>query len=238
MHLQLKSYPQTSRTISYGLISIMPLLLIYEGIIAFLDRLSLLHTRNTAEIFLKHVVQTLGVDGRFFLLVVLGAIAMALFLRDKKKTVFDFRYFFLIFIEALFYATFLGMIFGRLTEYVLLSTANSSNQLWEGIALAIGAGVYEELLFRALIFHLTAYTLVRFLHTGTVPGYLISALFSALAFSWFHYIGGQPFELYSAVYRFFVGLFLCLLYLLRGLGVTAWTHSLYNCLIVIQRILF
>src|SRR2546430_5591291 len=49
-------------------------------------------------------------------------------------------------------------------------------------------------------------------------------------FSAFHYLGpfGDRFQIYSFVFRMIAGLFFSALYLLRGFGITAWTHALYD----------
>ncbi len=49
-------------------------------------------------------------------------------------------------------------------------------------------------------------------------------------FSAFHYIGpyGDPLRLDSFVFRMIAGLFFSGIYLLRGFGITAWTHALYD----------
>ena len=57
-----------------------------------------------------------------------------------------------------------------------------------------------------------------------------------LAFSAVHYIGplGDAFELPSFFFRFLFGLALNGLFLIRGFGVAAWTHALYDVLVVSQ----
>ena len=58
---------------------------------------------------------------------------------------------------------------------------------------------------------------------------------SALIFSAFHYIGpyGDPLELRSFVFRTIAGLAFSALYLLRGFGITAWTHAIYDILVLV-----
>ena len=38
----------------------------------------------------------------------------------------------------------------------------------------------------------------------------------------------RPFEVRSFLFRLIAGLFFSALYLLRGFGITAWTHALYD----------
>ena len=55
-------------------------------------------------------------------------------------------------------------------------------------------------------------------------------VFGALVFSAFHYIGpyGDALELGSFTFRAVAGVLFSSLYLLRGFGITAWTHALYD----------
>jgi Type II CAAX prenyl endopeptidase Rce1-like len=58
----------------------------------------------------------------------------------------------------------------------------------------------------------------------------IAATMGAVLFAAFHYIGpfGDPFQLPSFLFRFTAGLALTALYFIRGYGITAYTHSLYD----------
>ena len=55
-----------------------------------------------------------------------------------------------------------------------------------------------------------------------------------MLFSAAHYIGayGDRLTLYSFVFRMIAGVFFSALYLMRGFGVTAWTHALYDVLLL------
>ena len=52
-----------------------------------------------------------------------------------------------------------------------------------------------------------------------------------------HYIGtlGDAFTLSSFTFRFLFGLALNVVFLVRGFGVAAWTHALYDVMIVTPR---
>jgi len=57
---------------------------------------------------------------------------------------------------------------------------------------------------------------------------------SALLFSAVHYIGsmGDAFTLGSFLYRFLFGLILNGIYVWRGFGVAAWTHAIYDIMVI------
>src|SRR5438270_681042 len=64
---------------------------------------------------------------------------------------------------------------------------------------------------------------------------VFATLVGALIFSAFHYIGpfGDPFRLTSFTFRALSGVAFSALYLLRGFGITAWTHSLYDAFLLL-----
>jgi hypothetical protein len=52
----------------------------------------------------------------------------------------------------------------------------------------------------------------------------------ALIFSAFHYVGpfGDRLEAGSFTFRLIAGIFFSALFVMRGFGITAWTHALYD----------
>src|SRR5439155_584890 len=66
----------------------------------------------------------------------------------------------------------------------------------------------------------------------------VAATFAGAAiFSAFHYLGpyGDRWQLYSFAFRMVAGLFFSGLYLARGFGITAWTHALYDVLLLMMQ---
>ena len=65
---------------------------------------------------------------------------------------------------------------------------------------------------------------------------VFAAVLGALIFSQFHYVGpyGDPWELGSFTFRAVAGLLFSGLYLTRGLGITAWTHALYDVFLALR----
>jgi CAAX prenyl protease-like protein len=113
-----------------------------------------------------------------------------------------------------------------------------------GLVMSLGAGFYEELAFRAVLFGLGAKLLVMLLvrqrvtMVGAAPVPSVRALVviavwavaSAGLFSATHYVGalGDSFELRSFVARAVLGLALTLVYATRGFAAAVWTHALYD----------
>jgi hypothetical protein len=103
------------------------------------------------------------------------------------------------------------------------------------VMLALGAGVYEELVFRVLLVSAIALIARRVLHWRPVIAGAVSVVVSATIFAAFHYIGpyGDPLRLDSFVFRLIGGLAFSLLYVTRGFGITAWTHALYDLMVLV-----
>ena len=118
-----------------------------------------------------------------------------------------------------------------------------------GVVMSLGAGFYEELAFRVVLFGLGAKVLVWLLGhqqvglVGAAPRLSLRsilimvtwALSCAALFSGMHYLGalGDPFELKSFVARMVLGLALTLVYASRGFAAAVWTHALYDVWVLV-----
>jgi len=102
--------------------------------------------------------------------------------------------------------------------------------------LSLGAGLYEELLFRVLVVGTLAWVGRRLLGWRPLVAGLAAAMIGAVVFSMFHYVGqyGDEFQVYSFVFRAIAGLAFSALFLLRGFGITAWTHALYDVFLLLR----
>lgn len=103
-----------------------------------------------------------------------------------------------------------------------------------GGVLSLGAGFYEEIAFRVLLFGVGAYLLRIFAEPIPVmTARLLTigwAIVAAAAFSGWHYVGsmGDPFELRSFVFRWVCGLVFTVIYAFRGFAPAVWTHAIYD----------
>jgi hypothetical protein len=138
--------------------------------------------------------------------------------------------------ESAALALVVGTVVGTLTSTILRPLALSAGVQPSGLdwpnrlMVSLGAGLYEELLFRVLLVSLLAYAGTHLLGLRAITAGAAAAVGGALLFSAFHYIGpyGDRLELFSFTFRSLAGLFFSALYLLRGFGITAWTHALYD----------
>jgi len=134
-------------------------------------------------------------------------------------------------IESILFAIPL-LVFGAvLGGYVASATPTGIELLdpFEKIAVSIGAGLYEELLFRMIIIA-GVHTIVCNVFKGSeVAGLGIGVFVSAVLFALYHDLptAGSL----SAIILFFfftAGIYLGLLYVIRGFGIAAASHAAYD----------
>ena len=235
----LKDYLRRSRSPRYSVLFAMPLLVAYEGLSALLTHSAVAGVRNGADVLLKSLFVALGGrDGLvvFGLLLVGGAVWLVV--RDLRKSgerllpgVFGW-----MLVESGVYAAAFGFVVGWLTTLLLegprrLAVGGAAAlDLHTQLVVSLGAGIYEELLFRVVLVGALLWVSRSVLHLGRGPAATIAVVVSALIFSAFHYVGalGDTFTPASFVFRAIAGVAFSVLYVTRGFGVTAWTHALYD----------
>jgi hypothetical protein len=108
-----------------------------------------------------------------------------------------------------------------------------------GAVMALGAGFYEEIAFRVLLFGVGAKLALWAIPSTTPVGRLLKtviwAVVAAALFSGWHYFGelGDAFELRSFVFRWVAGLLFTGIYALRGFAPAVWTHTLYDLWVLV-----
>ena len=112
-----------------------------------------------------------------------------------------------------------------------LETVNVFTQ----IVLAVGAGVYEEVVFRLLLLGGMMFLLMRALLMRRWSAWVIATVISSLLFALAHHVGpfGEPLRWGAFVYRSLAGLTFGLIYTLRGLAVTVYTHTFYDLYVLL-----
>ncbi len=96
----------------------------------------------------------------------------------------------------------------------------------------LGAGLYEEILFRLGLFGGLVFVLRRG-GVASLPAVLVAAAGAAAVFAYAHHLGpaGEPWHPGKFVFRAAAGLYFTAAYIARGLGVAAGTHAAYNVLV-------
>ncbi len=233
-------YYLDSRSPRYSFLFAFPLLVAYE-VIAWALSPDREGVRNGADVVFKSVFLWLGGPRAVLAfevgLVVIGSIVV---IRDWRRHPGGLRagVFAGMVAESTALAILVGVVLGRLTAALVQYLAVPDPQPFDlstKLMISLGAGFYEELLFRVVLVGALAALGTRVLMwTPRVAG-VVACVVGALLFSAFHYVGpyGDHLQLSSFVFRFLAGLTFSALYLLRGFGVTAWTHALYDIFITL-----
>jgi membrane protease YdiL (CAAX protease family) len=238
-------YWNATRTATYGFLAALPLFALYESLILFVNTDPSSQIRVGADLWVKQLMAVFGGTGLFALGIPVLLIGIWVFVRERKQrppiradwfgwligesTVYAV-------VVALLVSTVVGLIFA-ISPGISPLMAQVTNSLSTSmmLVLSIGAGLYEELIFRVVLvgglFWLLNKTMAK-----SWMAYALAAILGALLFSAVHYIGalGDPFTLASFTFRFLFGLALNAIFLARGFGVAAWTHAIYDVLVVTQ----
>ncbi len=231
------SYFQLTRTATYSFLIALPLFIAYEVLIVFANNGEFNQVRVGAEVWMKRILTGLGGNGLIGLGIAVLVVGIGVILYERKKKIpIHGRYFGLMILESIGYAVVLGILVGSTVGALFNITAPQVSEMDFGmqLALSLGAGLYEELLFRVILVGGLFWVLAA-LVKGKNVAYILAAVIGALLFSWVHYIGalGDAFTLSSFTFRFLFGLALNALFLARGFGIAAWTHALYDVTIAI-----
>jgi hypothetical protein len=247
--MELRSYYRLSRAPRYSVLFALPLLLLYEGLAALLAEPDGGGIRNGADVLLKsffgavagpHAMLVFGV-------VIIGG-SIWFIARDLRRSggTLRWRVFAAMLGESMLLALLFGAVVGTVTAGLLGQLAAALpvplaqgpvEQLdgWTQLMVSLGAGLYEELVFRVLLVTALAALGRRLFQWRPPAAGTVATVVGALLFSAFHYVGpfGDPLELTSFTFRFVAGLAFSALYLTRGFGITAWTHALYDVYLLI-----
>jgi Type II CAAX prenyl endopeptidase Rce1-like len=239
-----RTYWLSARAPRYSLTFALPLLLAYEAVAMLLSRLEMVRVRNGADVLLKQLF--VGLGGRYglavFGLVLVGGGAALVWRDIRRSGRIRPRYFLLMAAESVAYGLVFGLVAGTLTGMLLPRLALVRPAAFQAVAagpaltvpaqlmVSLGAGIYEELLFRVLLVSGLILIGRRGFGWSRAASSGFAILLGALIFSAFHYIGayGDRFTLASFTFRAIAGLLFSALYVARGFGITAWTHALYD----------
>jgi CAAX prenyl protease-like protein len=244
-------YFHISRSATYGFIAGVPLLVAYEVLILAVNGGTSGSVRVGADVWIKQLIALVGDPGMFAIGLAVIAVGAVVFYRDRKKGMpLRPRYFGWMLAESFLYAVIVALVISRVVGALFHNVAavgaaqDSMASLGMGkmLALSLGAGLYEELVFRVVLVGglFWLFSTFRGKDSGETgwksasPAYLLAAVTGAAIFSAVHYVGalGDPFTLSSFTFRFLFGLALNGLFLARGFGIAAWTHAIYDVLVV------
>ncbi len=236
--LSASGYWDESRRPLTSLVFVLPLLLIYETGVLFLGTQAI---RNGVDVWLRDFLVSIGLAHYFLLPILTVSILLAWHYLSRQPWRIRGGVLYGMVGECLVLGVFLRIILAIQNQLVppippilpgpevnLLSIGGNLREL----VLFIGAGIYEELLFRLILLTSAIWLLCRLGFRPRV-GVVLGIVSTSVLFSAAHYIGGnaEAFQGFSFLFRFVAGIFFSILFVYRGFGIAAGTHAAYDILI-------
>lgn len=234
----LKKYFKSTNTLLYSYLISLPLLLLYEVLIFIAQPDSEQVVRISVDVWIKTLFSYFGQDVLSITLIFVALLGIFVLYRERQKlNTLKAGYFFTMLLEASAYAFLLALIISTTVSSLLQIAAPETIEALstlQKLALSLGAGLYEELFFRVILVSLLLLILKYAVKTSWLR-FTLAIIIAAFLFSSVHYIGelGDAFTMGSFLFRFLFGLALNAIYIFRGFGMAAWTHAIYDIMVVV-----
>jgi membrane protease YdiL (CAAX protease family) len=225
------------RNLLTSLILVFPLFVIYQiGVLFTLPML------NGADFVTTLLFASLGLTLWGYLIflaaVVLGfGLALVLLKRTQQ---FDGRVFLPVVLESIIYALTMGSLIVLVMTKVLgispsLAAGLPEQGLLTRLVMSLGAGVYEETVFRLGLLSGCIVLFDKLLGMTRWAAVLGAFLLSSVVFSLVHYLPptGDPWSFGSFTFRMLAGMAFATLFELRGFAVAVYTHAFYDVFVLV-----
>lgn len=246
-----QGYFEHSRNLAVSFLFILPLLVAYE--------VGMLALRPQAASLAGNMIRWLLYEAfghraaAIFNLVVIAAVVASLI--TMRKTGVRIRAYPIVLAESFAYGLLLWQFMPLIIAYVVplaqgagIAPAGTGVPpagmgvppagMADEIILSIGAGLYEEIVFRLGLMSLLYYIASKIFDKKWLAA-ATAILVSSLLFSAAHYIGPTDTStaefVRSFTYRVLGGIFFAALYIYRGLAVACYSHAFYDILVVAFR---
>jgi hypothetical protein len=229
----------------------LPIFLVYQVAVVFLG------VQNATDMVTGALLRLSEGNRTTYLLatMAIGVIFAGAFALLGRGQAFRPHKFIQIAIEGVVYAVLMRVVAGYVVGSVFAGpTSIKDAGRFVGFIMSMGAGFYEELTFRVVLYGLGAKVLVwlvakqkvdittsaqqtsrfSFRALAVMLGW---ALVCSIIFSAVHYIGpmSDTFQMPSFVFRLVLGLVLTLIFATRGFAAAVWTHALYDVWVLVFR---
>jgi hypothetical protein len=209
-----------------------------------------LNVHNAADVVTFEILRAAAGSRGLYILFTLaiGTVFTGVFAWLGRGEAFRTSKFVQIACEGILYAFAMRLVGSYVVGRLFAGNSAIANQgKFTGAIMSLGAGFYEELGFRVLLFGVGAKVLgFLFSRKGNLPPgkrdlarvfvvKLVWALVCAAIFSGVHYTGslGDPFDLKSFVFRMVLGFTLTVIYVTRGFAAAVWAHAAYDLWVLV-----
>ncbi len=247
---------RTSRPV-YAIFFLLPFIIFYEvgTILINTDVLSRTQVRVVAFVWLQNFLEHIGFSGKAAwaippLAVVVTLVAMQL--ASQKDWYFVFSDIWPMAVECILLAVPLIVLSLFLSSPPMAGVAGAGESTGNGqflladIVTGIGAGIYEELVFRLILICVLMFLFEDLLGFDRRSSVVISVCISAAMFSAHHHIDfftgrvnqRDIFNWVKFGFRTLAGIYFAVLFAIRGFGITAGTHAFYDIIATVINAFF
>lgn len=221
---------------------VCPLLFTYEFGVLYLGGSKSLAMRNGADAWMRWLFDASGIGfGLFAPILVFGALAIWAAKNRHNAPANTPEVLLGMVLESIGFAIVLWSLsrtFGPLLDsfgVYLAAPGDEAIPDQSGVARAVtylGAGIYEEVVFRSVLFCGGTLILRMLLLPGALAQ-MVAAGISAAAFAAVHHVGAQGEALsgYVFAFRLIAGLLFAGIFSLRGFGIAVGAHTIYDVLV-------
>ena len=227
------------RNLLTSLILVFPLFLIYQvGVLFTLPML------NGADFITTLLIGTFGLTRTGYLGFLGGVLVLFLLtvLALGRRQHFNRAVVIPVLLESAIWALTMGSLIVFIMTWVLgfsprLAGGIEGQGLVNRFVMSLGAGVYEETVFRLGLLSGLVFALEKLARLARWAALLGAFLLSSAVFSAMHHLPpyGDPVALGPFVFRVLAGLFFSLLFWRRGFAVAVYTHAFYDIFVLVIR---
>lgn len=227
---------QTRRPIA-ALCLVLPCLLVYEVGVWALGGSSEVAVRTGIDAWIRHGLSHFGLTDRWLPPLAL-VLALVLWQAAERRSMrFDWRILPGMLLESVAWAAML-IALSQLVDLglnhvnagaIVLQTSTPQAALAARFIGFLGAGIYEEAIFRLALLPLILLAL-RGLLVPQLPAGVLAVIGSSLLFSLAHHLGSadESFSWYAFVFRWLAGVCFAWVFVARGFGIAVGTHVAYD----------
>lgn len=221
-----------------ALIFLAPLILLYDIALPQLDH-------NTSDIFARLLLyrffEYLGITIHYLPGMILIAVLLCWHKASKDPWRLEPKVYGVMWIETLALA--IPLLVFQMVLYrqgilkaqaggEAVAAAGAMMNVRAELVFAIGAGIYEELLFRLIAMTLLHILLVDLLKSSPKAAMPFVIVIPAVLFSLHHFMGATAFTWGRFTFFTGAGLYFACVFLARGFGIVAGVHAMHNVLVV------
>lgn len=236
------SYWASTRRPLPSLSLVLPIMLAYELGVLWQGGASAASVRTGADAWMRHILASLGLVDQWLPPLALVVILLGWQVASPRDWRFSPSILPVMLLESCVLAVALvGVsrlidlgfsVLDRNASPVLSVVSSPARTSLTPLIGYLGAGVYEEALFRLVLVPIL-FALLRWLQSPPILASALAVTGSALLFSLAHHAGtpGEAFTWFAFVFRWMAGVFFAWVFVIRGFGIAVGTHTAYDILV-------